>query len=271
MGKPIGFLFFSSMTPGTYRAEHVDTFLLIAEELSIIVEKGRLLNELQLSNEKLREEISQRQNVEALLRASQRELQAANSELARQAYKDALTGVANRRVFDDRLATEWRRCMRNKKPLSLILVDVDRFKELNDSHGHLAGDACLKRVAGVLEKAMHRPSDLVARYGGDEFATLLTETELSGAVLVAEGMRAEIEWDDTSDEGASAFDEMTASLGVASLTPSRQRTCTQLVELADQSLYQAKRNGGNRVGVLNPMFVGERRLRRQATCPMESG
>jgi diguanylate cyclase (GGDEF)-like protein len=256
MGKPIGFLFFSSMTPGIYHAGHVESFLLIAEELSIIVEKGRLFDELQRSNEQLKEEIRKRQKVEVLLRASQLELQFANADLARLAFKDALTGVANRRVFDETLAAEWSRCLRNDEPLSLIMIDVDRFKEFNDGYGHVAGDECLKRVAGVLKKAVHRPSDLVARYGGDEFASLLTETDLSGAARVAEDIRAGIEHEQIHYERWSSSDYVTASLGIATLTPGRETNCSQLVELADHSLYEAKRKGRNRVGAASHVPVG---------------
>jgi diguanylate cyclase (GGDEF)-like protein len=256
MGKPIGFLFFSSMTPGTYRAEHVESFRLIAEELSIIVEKGRLFNELHRSNEQLKAEIHERRKVEALLRASQSKLRFANAELARLAFEDALTGIATRRVFEKALAAEWCRCLRNEEPVSLILIDVDRFKEFNDDYGHLAGDECLKRVASVLKRAVHRPSDLVARYGGDEFASLLTETNLSGARRVAEVMRAGIECDEISNEGSSVSGHVTASLGIATLTPGQETDCSHLVRLADQSLYEAKRKGRNRVGATNRFPFG---------------
>jgi diguanylate cyclase (GGDEF)-like protein len=143
------------------------------------------------------------------------------------------------------------------------MVDVDRFKEFNDSYGHLAGDECLTRVAEALKRAVHRPSDLVARYGGDEFASLLTETDLSGAVRVAEGMRAGIEHEQIPHERSLSRGYVTVSLGIATLTPRRETDYSQLVELADRSLYEAKSNGRNRVGAAKRVPLGFERSRAQ--------
>ena len=160
---------------------------------------------------------------------------------------DGLTGIANRRFFEERLGYEWGRATRDARPLSLIICDIDYFKLYNDNYGHLNGDICLKKVAEALRDTLKRPGDLVARYGGEEFAVILPETDLEGASLVAEKLRAGVEALGIEHERSEASNYLTISLGVATAVPSADITASKLMDLADQALYQAKREGRNRV------------------------
>jgi len=168
-------------------------------------------------------------------------LEAANTLLRALAITDGLTGLANHRHFQDRLAEEFRRTRRYDLPLSLILLDVDYFKKYNDAFGHPAGDVVLKRVADLL-KCAARETDIVARYGGEEFTVILPETDSIGASVLAERIResiAEAVWDKR---------EITVSVGVVSVRLTSENGA-ELVEQADQALYTSKSNGRNRVSV----------------------
>ncbi|PWC46670.1 diguanylate cyclase [Azospirillum sp. TSA6c] len=162
-------------------------------------------------------------------------------------FLDGLTGIANRRRFDDAMAREWRRCARSNLPLSLIILDVDHFKAYNDHYGHQAGDECLRMVAELLSDRAKRPSDLVARYGGEEFVCLLPETDGPGAVRVAEGFRTGVAECRIPHAQSPVIPYVTISLGVATVIPSADGSPEQLAEMADQLLYRAKRTGRNRV------------------------
>jgi two-component system chemotaxis family response regulator WspR len=190
----------------------------------------------------------QRDQAFHFLRESQQKLADANIELQKLAALDALTGIANRRRFDETMELEWQRGRRDKQPLTLLICDVDFFKFYNDSFGHQAGDLCLKKVAAVLTEHLKRPADLAARYGGEEFAIILPETELTGALIVAESCRRHLE--QLAIENPQATTErssVTMSIGVASVVPSPKSSVEQLIAQADQALYAAKRNGRNRV------------------------
>ena len=162
-------------------------------------------------------------------------------------FLDGLTGIANRRRFDDAMTREWRRCTRSHLPLSLIILDVDHFKAYNDEYGHQAGDECLRLVAELLADRARRPSDLVARYGGEEFVCLLPETDGTGAIRVAEGFRAAVAKQRIPHAQSPVAPFVTISLGVATVTPSADGSPERLAEMADQLLYRAKRAGRNRV------------------------
>ncbi|USX17426.1 diguanylate cyclase [Oxalobacteraceae bacterium OTU3CAMAD1] len=190
----------------------------------------------------------QRDQAFRFLRESQKNLADANIELQKLAALDALTGIANRRRFDETMAIEWQRAQRDKKPLTLLLCDVDFFKLYNDSFGHLAGDLCLKKVAAVLTEHLKRPADLAARYGGEEFVIILPETPLTGALIVAESCRRHLEHLAIENPQATTeLSSVTMSIGVASVIPSPQSSIEDLIELADQALYAAKNAGRNRV------------------------
>ncbi|AWJ90840.1 diguanylate cyclase response regulator [Azospirillum baldaniorum] len=162
-------------------------------------------------------------------------------------FADGLTGIANRRRFDEVLLREWRRCGRVQLPLSLIMLDVDQFKPYNDHYGHQAGDECLRAVAQLLAEQMMRPGDLIARYGGEEFVCLLPETDEGGAVQVAERLRETVADRRLPHAVSHVADHVTISLGVATARPTLDDTPDRLTQLADGLLYEAKRAGRNRV------------------------
>ncbi len=177
-----------------------------------------------------------------------RKLDEANRELTRLSAVDGLTGIANRRCFDETLQREWRRAARKGSPISLLIADVDHFKEFNDGYGHQVGDECLKTVALVIAGRLRRPTDLAARYGGEEFVVVLPETDLEGALGVAETMRQAVEAEAIAHGFSSVGKHVTISIGVASLVPGRddESGFVALLKLADQALYRAKRAGRNR-------------------------
>jgi diguanylate cyclase (GGDEF)-like protein len=165
--------------------------------------------------------------------------------LARMARLDGLTGVANRRTFDDLLLREWRRQARTGKPLGIVMIDVDHFKQFNDTYGHAEGDRCLKEVTNAAEGALQRPADLIARYGGEEFVALLPDTGLEGAMAVAEGIRAAIVTVNIPHAKSSAASYVTVSLGVACMVPALETDPAVLLKAADEQLYAAKSGGRN--------------------------
>src|SRR5450830_1799362 len=188
----------------------------------------------------------QRDQAFRFLRESQKQLADANIELQKLAALDGLTGIANRRRFDDTMHIEWQRGQRDKKPLTLLMCDVDFFKGYNDSFGHLAGDLCLKKVAAVLTEHLKRPADLAARYGGEEFAIILPETPLTGALVIANACRSHLAGLAIDNpEAAGAI--VTMSVGVASAVPSKTSSAAVLLQRADTALYAAKDSGRNRV------------------------
>jgi two-component system chemotaxis family response regulator WspR len=189
----------------------------------------------------------QRDQAFRFLRESQQQLAAANVELQKLAALDGLTGIANRRRFDETMLLEWQRGQRDKHPLSLLMCDVDFFKLFNDTYGHLAGDLCLKRTAAVLTEHLRRPADLVARYGGEEFAIVLPETDSAGAMAVARACLLHLETLQIENRGAVPRGVVTMSIGVATVVPSKQSTLAQLISAADQALYAAKAAGRNNV------------------------
>jgi diguanylate cyclase (GGDEF)-like protein len=175
-----------------------------------------------------------------------RKLDTANQELKRLASLDGLTGIANRRHFDEVLEREWRRAMRQGTELSVLMCDIDYFKQYNDTYGHLEGDECLRQIANTLTITMDRGGDLVSRYGGEEFAAVLPETSLGGALFVAERMKQAILQLNLTNT-SSPFGIITASFGIASAVPMPETSPLSLLETADRALYQAKHEGKNRV------------------------
>ena len=173
----------------------------------------------------------------------------ANRATRLQALRDGLTGLANRRCFDETIEREFRRAARNGRPLSLIMVDVDLFKTFNDQYGHPAGDACLRAISAGVQGVLRRPGDMAARYGGEEFAILLPETDVAGAVQIVGDMQAAIRTLAIRHE-AGPLGVVTLSAGVASWCPGRlTATPAWLVEAADAALYEAKALGRNSLTV----------------------
>jgi diguanylate cyclase (GGDEF)-like protein/PAS domain S-box-containing protein len=163
------------------------------------------------------------------------------------ATRDGLTGLANRRCFDETLHAEWARALRQRQPLSLLMVDVDNFKAYNDANGHLGGDECLKRIATAVSSEM-RANDLVARYGGEEFAVILPNQSLKGAASVAERIRTRVEQLQVPNRLAPA-QRVTVSIGAATAIASHDNSASDLVATADAALYRAKHMGRNRISL----------------------
>jgi len=163
------------------------------------------------------------------------------------ATRDGLTGLANRRCFDDTLNAEWQRALRQQQPLSLLMVDVDNFKQYNDAYGHLGGDECLQRIATAVSSEM-RANDLVARYGGEEFAVILPNQSLKGAAIVAERIRCRVEQLRLPNLGSKQH-VVTVSIGAATALAAPENDPSQLVATADSALYRAKHMGRNRISL----------------------
>lgn len=169
-------------------------------------------------------------------------LEIANTKLVKQSTIDWLTGVYNRRYFDEALEREWARAARERDPLAVALIDLDHFKDVNDRHGHAKGDECLLCVATLLKCNLRRPGDVVARYGGDEFAVILPDTSEQGAAAVMESIRKNLE-----DLRSKPSPELSVSIGLASCVPGEGATAARLLRRADERLYSAKQAGRNRV------------------------
>jgi diguanylate cyclase (GGDEF)-like protein len=167
-------------------------------------------------------------------------------KLQNQAFLDGLTQVPNRLRFDQVLQNEWLRSLRTQSPLSLIMLDIDFFKQVNDNYGHLVGDEVLKKIAFTIDNQIKRAGDFIARYGGEEFIVVLPHTTLQNAVLLAETIRKEVEALMIPNE-TTELKYITISLGVASIIPSLSNTSKELMDMADQQLYLAKQRGRNQV------------------------
>ncbi|KHK89702.1 diguanylate cyclase [Novosphingobium malaysiense] len=162
-------------------------------------------------------------------------------------FEDGLTGASNRRMFDNRLETEWKSACRKGTPLSAILIDLDHFKQFNDRYGHIAGDECLIRVAGALKQAGRRPRDVVARFGGEEFVILLPETDAASALHLAECCRDAIDDLQIPHEGSQCSTLVTASIGVGTTQPAVRTGARDFLAAVDRLLYAAKQQGRNRI------------------------
>ena len=183
-----------------------------------------------------------RVNVTELVRQG-RQLEARNHQLDLLSNTDSMTGIANRRRFDEALNAEWQRASRNANELSLLMVDIDHFKKFNDCYGHLAGDACLRRVAQVLRQCTRRAGDLAARYGGEEFVMLLPATDLSRAQEVAEKCMGAIQLEGIQHAASPTSPRLSVSIGVACLSVPTIANPSALISAADAALYRAKAAG----------------------------
>lgn len=182
-----------------------------------------------------------------LLEHESAERQRLNLELERLAQQDGLTGLANRRHFDESLSREWERLHREQRPMAALFIDVDFFKPYNDTYGHAAGDDCLEKVARVLATSARRPGDLAARYGGEEFVILLPGTELAGAREVAERILQDVDALALPHAGSRVAPHVTVSIGVAARLPGAGEPPQRLLDAADKAVYAAKRAGRHRV------------------------
>lgn len=170
-------------------------------------------------------------------------------ELEEMSYKDGLTDVANRRMFDSVLELEWSNARRSRQPLSLIMIDIDHFKEYNDHYGHIQGDDCLIRVAKVLTTAATRSRDFIARFGGEEFVLVMPETDAAAAAKIAERCRQLIFKAQIPHANSPVSNVVTISVGVGTILPSHQDEPMVFVEATDKKLYLAKQQGRNRIAV----------------------
>ncbi len=175
------------------------------------------------------------------------ELKKRGDMLERMASLDGLTGIPNRRRFDEALDSEWKRSLRHRHPLSLILLDIDFFKLYNDHYGHAEGDECLKKVARAISRAMPRAEDLAARYGGEEFVCILSGTGNQGAMAVANRILDAVRTLEILHARSKVADHVTVSAGVASMIPTMQGKALELTQKADKALYQAKQNGRDQI------------------------
>lgn len=191
---------------------------------------------------RLKQEIDRR-------KARERELEALNRTLKDLSDQDGLTGVANRRRFDETYLTEWLRCRREGQSLAVLMLDIDLFKAYNDTYGHLQGDACLKLVAQAIKDSLRRPADLVARFGGEEFVVLLPGTEFEGAMRIAEAIHAGVRALNLEHKTSDVAPVVTVSVGLAFCIPDSSREPNKLIHAADTALYDAKRQGRDRIVV----------------------
>ncbi|MBD3821285.1 MAG: sensor domain-containing diguanylate cyclase [Thiotrichales bacterium] len=181
------------------------------------------------------------------------ELERLNTKFERITTYDGLTGVLNRRAFDEIVEKEWKRALRDDTELSLIIVDIDHFRDYNMAYGHLAGDDCLRLVASTLSKVVKRSSDIVARYGGEEFAILLPNTGLADAIKLSERCRVSILDLKTPHESSEVHSILTVSVGVCTISPEFDFNMYTFIEAADTCLYEAKSNGRNQVVSINKL------------------
>jgi hemerythrin len=205
---------------------------------------SRLSLELISANRLLEDRVAART---AELQRANEALVVANQKLEVHSQTDGLLGIANRSYFDARLADEWNHASRTQTAIGLLMVDVDYFKNYNDLYGHLAGDACLQAVAGVAASRMVRVTDLLARFGGEEFVVVLPNTSIEGAQKVALGICEAVSALNIPHGASSAAEHVTVSVGVASAIPDREAAPESLIDRADQALYTAKQQGRNRV------------------------
>jgi len=175
-------------------------------------------------------------------------------EINQIASLDGLTQIANRRRFDEHLASQWRQMARERSSLALILCDIDLFKQFNDAYGHLVGDNCLQKVATALSRCVNRPNDLVARFGGEEFAAVLPQTSLEGAIQVAQRMHQEITRLQIPHSASSVSDYVSLSIGVSCLVPTSDVSPDDLIQFADRHLYMAKQRGRNQIVSSSNLF-----------------
>jgi len=188
----------------------------------------------------------QRDEAYRALRKSQQDLMESNLELQRLTNVDGLTGLSNRRYFNEYIDTEWRQAIRSREAISLLMVDIDHFKQYNDNYGHLAGDEVLRTVAQTVMGCFRRPRDLAARFGGEEFVVVLPQTANDRLQLLAEKVVRAVEALDLPHRASSVAGKVTISAGGATTTPRNDTSFLSLVETADRALYEAKRTGRNR-------------------------
>ncbi|MBS1145662.1 MAG: putative ATPase [Proteobacteria bacterium] len=258
-GKLIGMLYLeNNLTVGAFTEERLELLRLLTSQAAISIENANLYRHLEHKVEertqKLQASLDAQEHLNAELHASSLQLEKAHAQLReinlllqQQADTDGLTGLANRRVFNERLRYEIDRCARAGQPLALILCDLDNFKRFNDAYGHVAGDDCLKRTARQIQSTFTRATDLVARYGGEEFVVLLPMVTAQQAAALGEAMRAAVAALEIPHGGNGAHGIVTLSAGCHACIPVEATDPTDIIGKADAALYQAKDLGRNRL------------------------
>ena len=194
---------------------------------------------------RLKTEMNRRKAREEDLMVLNERLAEVNLELERLSVTDSLTGLANRRSFNEFLAREWLREQRNQQPFSVVMIDIDHFKKYNDHYGHLEGDVCLQKVSWALQGALCRAGDMLARYGGEEFIAILPHTHIQGATELAAAFHTRVRELALPHCGSPVSSIVTISIGIASVIPSQNLSPSDVVAMADKALYQAKDSGRN--------------------------
>ena len=226
----------------------------MTSSLGLQVEKEDLLAALEVekqqvidTNKILEKDIQEKIQIEAKLLYEKKSAEDISEELRALSTQDGLTGINNRRRFNEALYNEWYRAVRLSTPLALIICDIDKFKEYNDTYGHLAGDKCLTRIAHLIEDSARRAGDMAARFGGEEFVIILPDTESSNAQDIAEQLRGAILDLEIPHETSSVANIITVSFGVYTTLPEKDLPPETMIEFADKALYQAKDQGRNKV------------------------
>lgn len=235
-------LTYAHVTVGNIRARRA-----LQIEQSLKTENAALLQKYETHARLASEELERRLH-------NERELRAARHRAEQLSSLDGLTGIANRRYFDEQIKSEFGRAFRAQKPVSIVLLDIDCFKQFNDTLGHSAGDDCLAEIGKVLAKFARRGGDTCARFGGEEFVLLLPSSDHAAAMRLAESVRQAIVDCAITHPASAVADHVTASFGVATQTPSVEHTPRQLIEAADKALYEAKKAGRNRVNSAAAIF-----------------
>ena len=241
--ESIGVITVQSRKEQVYTETTLDVLGMLAAYLSIAIQNAR-------KSKKLHEEIERRELI-------QQELQQLNCELASLSNRDGLTNIANRRHFDESLQQAWYAALRQQTPISLLMIDVDFLKEYNDLYGHLSGDDVINQIARALEQSLKRSTDLVARYGGDEFAVLLTYTDSAGALHVAQAIQTNVAACNKLLREVSPGRRITVSIGIATMVPSIDTRVSDLIAHSDMALYQAKRAGRDCIRIFGMANTGD--------------
>ncbi len=218
-------------------------------EAQILRSKVNVFLELHRQRQQLEEKTRELDAKILELEVLHKELEEKNVKLEVLSSLDGLTGLFNRRYFDDNLLKEWKQAIRTGSPLSLLIIDIDHFKNYNDHYGHLEGDDCLRKVAQSLYEALLRPVDIVARYGGEEFTAILPNTDLDGAIAVARRMMKNVAELNIPHPASPVADRVTVSIGATTMVPSLGERATALLDYADKALYEAKEFGRNALRV----------------------
>ncbi len=229
----------NSLIDGSFSKVNMDVLNILAVQALISLENARFYQRLEDYSHTLKTRVAERTEA----------LQQANKELQRLSFIDGLTKIANRRRFDDYLEEEWSRQMRRGGTVSIVICDVDFFKEYNDTYGHQKGDECLQKLAEILDNVLNRVSDIVARYGGEEFAAVLPETDAEGAFHIANQFLAKVAEKKIPHKSSSVLPYLSLSIGVATAIPSERYGAESLLKAADNALYQAKENGRSQIVV----------------------